>query len=60
MEKYEVLTNEQIALICATEIVKAELNNGWDFTENSPSDIVMRFAYRFSNFLDAPYRESDT
>jgi hypothetical protein len=60
MENYKGLTNEQIALICATEIVKAELNNEWDFTENSPSDIVMRFAYRFNNFLESPDSESET
>ena len=59
MENYKGLTNEQIALICATKIVLAELNNDWDFSEDSPSDIVMRFAYRFNEFLNDPDGESE-
>lgn len=56
MEKYEGLTNEQIALIMATEIVKAEIRTNCGYTY----DDIMKLAYRFNKFLNCPDGESET
>lgn len=59
MEKYEGLTNEQIALILATEIVKVVIRTDINYL-GTPSDEVMRLAYRFNKFLNCPDGESET
>lgn len=60
MEKYDNLTDEQIALICAKDIVVEEIRRGWDFSDESPATITMRIAYRFNSFLNTPDIECDT
>lgn len=58
MEKYNNLTDEQIALICAKEIVEAEIRKEWDFSKESPvGDVILFYAYRFNKFLKDPDRE---
>ena len=59
MEKYQNLTNEQIALICAKDIV-VTLTRGEYHLPESREDYTMRLAYRFYKFLVDPTVEEVT
>lgn len=52
IDKFKGLSNSQIALICATEIVKTEIAEGWDFSESGVKQTTMMFANRFFSFLE--------
>lgn len=52
LDKYKGLTNSQIALICATEIVTTEIKKEWNFEDDSVKDVTMMFANRFFAFLE--------
>lgn len=52
IEKYKGLSNSQIALICATEIVLSEIHEEWSFEDMSVKEVTMMFANRFFQFLE--------
>ena len=54
MEKYNNLTDEQIALICAKDIVEAEIRKGWDFSVHCIPDVLRCHAYLYYQFLKDP------
>jgi len=54
MEKYNNLTDEQIALICAKDIVEAEIRKGWDFSVHGTADVLRFYAYLYYQFLKDP------
>ena len=54
MDKYSNLTDEQIALICAKDIVEAEIREDWDFSDHSTFDVLRYHAYLYYQFLKDP------
>ena len=49
---YSNLNSKELALILATEIVKKEIDNNWDFSDDSPGQIATYIAKRFYEFLE--------
>ena len=51
MEELTNLNNDELALVCASKIVEAEIMNNWDFSEESPKEVVLYIAQQFYDFL---------
>ncbi len=50
---YSGLDNGELSLILATEIIKKEIDNDWNFPEGV-SEATLRTAYSFYQYLQDP------
>ena len=48
---YSGLNHGELSLILATEIVKKEIDNEWDFSEDGTSQVALQIAEKFYKYL---------